>query len=555
MKKNILLSFAAIAALMVSCTPKDDTPTVKGSITAETMEYTVPTAGTEEAALEVKFTSTVDWKAAFESEIDWATIKPKSGVAGEAVVKVTADAYNEANSSRTAVLVITGGDAEPLMVTLTQNGEFEPYFAVNGSELSVGVDGGAVSFTIETNVEFEHTTYEQFEAWAPFTLNGTTGTFTVAASKEYDSRTAYVKFTIPAIQVPVLDEDGNDTGETTATVVRVYVSQEGNLETAWETAFDESLPADTDTESYSYSAALAGDYLVVSTSEGVYAYDKATGAKVCKLDLPVVPQGITNDDAGNVVFFTGGAYLGENLQVYYLPADKLTDASAAKPLLTCAQNGFQNYYDLDNIRVNGDVTKDASITMVAAAGWAGGTYLLFWEVKDGVVALDESRCDNKWADYVSTPWTTYIWGSHYCVAMLAGTTVDSGVFFNGYDGNYNLHYNPGTSQANWKEVFTTGSSWAEGYNAMDLIEWNGHKYLSMLGMTFCVADNYPSYLFLLNVDDPTAPVQVYKHEIYGVAKVSQTTDVILDIEDGKLVTYVVDAAISKICKVVCPAIQ
>lgn len=554
MKKNILLSFAAIAALMVSCTPKDDTPTVKGSITAETVEYTIPTEGTEEAALEVQFTSNVEWKAAFESEIEWATIKPKSGAAGDAVVKVTADAFDEPNSSRTAVLVITGGDAEPLKVTLTQNGEFEPYFSVDNTDLTVGVSGGTVSFTIDTNVEFETTTYEQFEAWAPFTLDGTTGTFTVATYNEYDARQAYVKFTIPSIQVPVLDEDGNDTGTTEATVVRVYVSQDGHIETAWETAFDESLPADTDEISYSYTTAIAGDYLVVSTSEGVYAYNKATGDKVGKLDLPVVPQGITNDDAGNIVFFTGGVYLGENLQVYYLPADKLTDASAAKLLLTCAQNGFMEYYALDNIRVSGDVTKDASITMLCAAGWDQGSYLLFWEVKNGEVALDNDRGDNKWADYVGLPFTAAMWNSRYGVAMLAGTTVNSGVFYNGYDGNYNLHYNPGTAQVNWQEVFATGSSWAEGYNAMDLIEWNGHKYLSMLGMAYFPHWGMPSYLFLLNVDDPTAPVQVSKHEIYGEAVVSSTTDLVLDIEGGKLVAYVVDAATAKICKVVYPAL-
>lgn len=554
MKKNILLSFAAIAAVMVSCTPTDDTPTVKGAITAETVEYTVPTAGTEEAALEVKFTSNVEWKAAFESEIDWATIKPKSGAAGDAVVKVTADAYDEPNSSRSAVLVITGGDAEPLKVTLTQNGEFEPYFTVNSSELSVGVEGGTVSFTIDTNVEFETTTYEQFEAWAPFTLDGKNGSFTVVAYNEYDPRTAYVKFTIPSIQVPVLDEEGDDTGTTEATVVRVYVSQEGHLAAVWETAFDESLPADTDETSYSYTTAIAGDYLVISTSEGVYAYDKATGAKVGKLDLPIVPQGITNDDAGNIVFFTGGVYAGANLEVYYLPADKLTDASAAKHLLTCAQNGFLDCYDLDNIRVTGDVANDASITMLCAAGWAQGSYLLFWEVKNGEVALDSSRGDNIWADFVGLPFTDAMWNSRHGVAILAGTTIDSGVFYNGYDGNYNLHYNPGTAAANWQEVFTTGSSWAEGYNAMDLIEWNGHKYLSMLGMAYFPHWGMPSYLFLLNVDDPTAPVQVSKHEIYGEAVVSNTTDLVLDIEGGKLVAYVVDGATAKICKVVYPVL-
>ncbi len=554
MRKNILLSLVAIAALTVSCKEKEDTPAVKGVITAETLEYSM---SAEESSVVVHFSSNVDWKAAFEPEADWVSVKPKSGVAGDASVTVLADAFNETNTSRSAALVISGGDADPLKVTITQSGAFVPYFNVDNESLTIGIAGGAVSFNIETNVEFETTTYESFESWAPFALSGKTGTFTVSASKQYDARQAYVKFTIPSIQVPELDDNGNETGTTAAKVVRVYVSQDGSLTTSWETAIDGSDAANV------YSAALAGDYLAVSTASGVYAYNKATGAAAGQLNLPIVPKGITNDDAGNVVFFLGGSYYGggegetnDPLKVWYLPADKLTDVSAAQLLITCTQNGFMSSYPLDNIRVTGDVTKDASITMCCAAGWAAGSYLLFWEVKDGAVAIDADRADNKWTDYVGLPWTTAIWASYNCVGMLAGTTVGSGVFFNGYDGNYNLHYNPSTSGSNWQEVFTTGSAGNEGYNAMDIIEWNGHKYLSMLGMTYAPAwgGSGDSLLFMLNVDDPAAPALVSKHSIYGGGGVSMTTDVVLDIEDGKLVAYVVDAAVCKISKIVYPAL-
>lgn len=545
MKKNILLSLAAIAALMVSCKEKEDpTPSVKGSITAETVEYTVPTEGTDEAAIEVKFTSTVDWTAAFESEIDWATIKPKSGAAGEAVVKVTADAYDEANSSRTAVLVITGGDAEPLKVTLTQNGEFEPYFSVDNAELSVGVDGGIVSFTIDTNVEFDTTTYEQFQTWAPFSLDGTTGTFTVAASKEYAPRTAYVKFTIPSIQVT------NDEGETVAETVRVYVSQEGALATAWSFDYDETLVAAT-----SVTTALAGEYFLVSTGNEVIAYNKATGEKVTTLELPLTPKGITNDDAGNIVFFTGGEYGDDasNLQVFYLPADKLTDTSAAKQIVNYA-NGFCGY-GIDNLRVTGDVSKDAAITTISAGApsYGGASYVIVFEIKGGEVV-------SNYADCVTVTYASDIWNSRNAVGHALGTTVADGVYFIGYDGNYNLHYNATMLGGAWEEVFVTGTDSNYGYNTLDMIEWNGHKYLYLVAMSYASGwgGAGTSYLKLLNIDNVAAPELVASVSIDATDGVTYpgnlNSDVVLAVEDGNLAAYLIDGGTAKVGKLVYPAI-
>lgn len=545
MKKNILWSLVAIAALMVSCNEKEDvTPSEKGSITAETVEYTVPTEGTEEAALEVKFTSTVEWKAAFESEVDWATIKPKSGAAGEAVVKVTADAYDEENTSRTAVLVITGGDAEPLKVTLTQNGVFAPYFSVSNTNLSVGVEGGTVSFTIDTNVEFEKTTYEQFEAWAPFTLDGKTGTFTVAASKEYDSRDAYVKFTIPSIQV------SNDEGETVAKVVRVYVSQEGNLAVAWSFDYDETLAAAT-----SVTTALAGDYMLVSTGNEVIAYNKATGDKVTTLELPLTPKGITNDDAGNVVFFTGGEYgdSADNLKVFYLPADKLTDVSAAKQIID-SPNAFYGF-GYDNLRVTGDVSKEAAVTVFSAGAptYGGASYVVVFDIKAGDVATT-------YTDYVTVTYAADIWNSRNAVGIALGTTVANGVYCIGYDGNYNLHYNASMSGTAWDEVLVTETGSNYGYNTLDMIEWNGHKYL------YTVAMGYDSgwggvgsaYLTLMNIDSVTAPEVVAKVAISGADGVTHpgalNSDVVLAVENGNLVAYVIDSGTAKVGKFVYAAL-
>lgn len=550
MKKNILLSLAAATALLVSCSEKEDPTPIEVSITAEQVEYTVPTEGAEESPIEIKFNSNVDWKASFESEVEWATIHPKSGVAGDASVKVIVDPFKEANTSRSAVVVITGRDAS-LKVTLTQSGEFVPYFKVNNENLAIGVAGGAASFTIDTNVEFETKTYDEFEIWAPFTFNGKTGTFNVSASKEYEPRNAYVKFTVPSIQVPAVDEEGKETGESTAYVVRVYVSQEGALKKAWSFDYDETLVAAT-----SVTTALAGDYFLVSTGNEVIAYNKADGKKATKLELPLTPKGITNDDAGNVVFFTGGEYgAGEaNLQVFYLPADKLTDASAAKEIIN-SSNGFYGY-GFDNLRVTGDVSKEAAVTMLSAGAptYGGASYAVVFEVKGGEVTTT-------WTGYVDATWASDIWNSRNAVAITLGTTVNSGVYFIGYDGNYNLHYNAGMSPVDWQEVFVTGTDSNYGYNTIDMIEWNGHKYLYTVAMSYASSwgGAGTSYLTLVNIDNVTAPQLVASVSIDATSDVTYPTnlnsDVVLAVENGNLAAYVIDGGTAKVGKLVYSSIN
>lgn len=565
---------AGTANLKVTALPNesDDPVTATLTIKAETLTQTVKftqlqkdclslTADEAEVSgdgqtLEIEVLANVVYTVT--PDVDWIkVVGTKGATATTATVEV------EANTGDAREGHITFSGAGKKAEFTVKQGAFEPYFTIEGTDewnyLYAPKAGKTVSFQVKTNLDYTYKTYEDSSfPWHHVTV-AEDGTFTVVvdANKNYDGRTSYIKFTIPYIQDDVLDDNGEPTGETTDHVERVYIEQEGSLTTSWRKEFTWDLY----NESHRYSMATAGDKLLVSTGLGIKVYSKADGSFLTNVELPFVPSGITNDDKGNVVLSTGGNYpLAEGeayvpLQVWALAADKIDDLTAAKKVVEY-MNGFYGY-GLDNVRVTGDIFGDAVITMMSAGGWDGGSIIVSWEVKNGAVAADADGI-TPYTDYVSLPWSTAIWSSANVVAKHLGTTVGSGVFAIGYDGNYNLHYNPTMAGANWKEVLTTGSSWAEGYNAIDFIEWNGHKYASFIGMTYFGKVDWgtmPSYLWLVNIDDPENPVAVSTMEYYIDDEnfvYGSTTDVCLEVEGDNLVAYVFDSGVSCYFKVVYP---
>lgn len=507
------------------------------------------------------------------SDVDWITVTTtKAAVESEVTLAVE---LNKGDAREGTVTV--KGEGKTAVFTVKQ-GAFEPVFNIKGTDedgyLYIPVEGGTVYFQVQSNVEYTYKTYEDGSfPWQHVSFDGEIFTVKIDANDGFDPRTSYIKFTVPDILVDVLDDNEEPTGEQEALVARVYMLQDGNIATSWRKEYTWDLY----NESHRYSTAIAGDYLLVSTGLGVRAYSKADGSFLMDISsmLPFAPTGITNDDAGNIIISVGGDFpLNDDwslnteaqvpLQVYVLPADKITDPTAAKLLITY-YDGFYGY-GLDNVRCTGNALEDACITMMSAAGSPGSSYAVCWEVKGGSVAAAEDGT-NPYTDYVTLGWTSEIWNSANMVCKQLGTTVNSGIFAIGYDGNYNLHYNSTMSIANWQEVLVTGSSWAEGYNAMDMIEWNGHKYLGFIGMSYFayadwdydgVVDGYmPSYLWLVNIDDPAAPVTVSTMEYYADPDnfcYGSTTDLCLEVEDGNLAAYVLDSGASCYFKVVYPAL-
>ena len=576
--KKLFLIFAAAAFALVACEKEPaDNGGDNGKTNPPEPEKTefkissnlVVNLGKDSAMETIKFTAPAAWTAEVEyagEAKDYVVLSKTSGEAGENEVKVTVQSLPEEEFGRYFFInVKCGNDAGKL--TFYQGS----VFVVSDDWFEFGLDGGKAEFTVVSNMEYEVTTYADAFPWAGATFDKASGkgSFTIGKSDSYDARTAYMKF--------VISKDLIGTEEDY--VVRVYANQEGNLKVAWVKQFEWVMFPLGSRE----SIAVAGDYFVINCLKteyetgGAYLFNRSDGAMLKALNIPSC-TGITNDDAGNIVITAGGDYPqkedwsldAENqtpLYIFLLPKNQISNMLAAEnPSLSPSivwPNGFWGY-GLDNVRVTGDITSNAVITMCTSGGY-GDFYAVDWEVKGGVVAQPQSYSSYiELPNFLPTDGTMGIWNSFDLTAKHLGATADSPLYYMGYDNNYNLQYlsAPG---AEWQEVLVSGATWEEGFTTFATAEWNGHKYLSFVGVPYfawadwdyddTVDDHLPGHLWLVNIDNPAQPVVVSKYEYYCNPENWQygnSADVRLEIEGNDLVAYMVDAASSQYMKVVYP---
>lgn len=570
MKKYYYLLAAALIAL-ASCqkTPEGggETPD-PAKVEFALQSDAVVNLGAESAISTVKFTAPADWTATVNypgEEKDYVVITPASGKAGENEVKVTVQSLPKEEYGRYFTVAVKVGN-EGADVTFYQGN----VFIVSNSNLEVGLEGGKVDFSVVTNLEYDVTTYESFD-WAPATFDKTTGkgSFNVAAAK-YDERSAYVKFTIPAIQ------DVDENGEAKDHVERVYVHQGGRLQVAWTQQFFWGMFPSGARE----SIAELGDYIVInceltdSQTGGAMVFNKSDGTYVAT--IPGLPSlnGVTNDDAGNIVLSAGGNYpidettwsLIEDQQVP-LTVFTLTnqqalavlaggDIPALSPIITWYNTCYG--YGVDNIRVTGDITGKAVIDVVSAAYQEEEptSSVVSWQVTGGKPAAEPV--------IRTVPSDMSIWTPTQLVAKHLTNEVEGPLYYMGYDDNYNLWYADNMT-ADWQDVFYSGYTWENGFSTFSMVEWNGHKYLGFIGVPYfawadwepdgVVDDHMPGHVWLMNIDDPKAPVLVSKYQYYcdeSNWQYGDNADMKLIVEGNDLAAYVVDAASSQYFKIIYP---
>lgn len=537
MKKSILALCAGVLAF-AACDKEEVKVTPELKLTSEAT-VTVPQAGD---IFTVTFESNVAWTAAIDVDKTVATLSPTSGTADDKKVKLTVQPLTEDNAARTINLSLTPEGGEPVKVVFTQNGPFKAYFTVSETELSFGTEGGTKTFTIDTNVEYT----VGDPTIGTCTIADGTATFNMPKATSWSAVSDRVKFTVPAIQVPVKDDDGNDTEEMEDYVVRVSIYQEGHGSITYETKFSDDVAKST-----SYSTALAGDFLLVANgSDKIYAYDKATGAFKQSIQAVGNVTGICNDDAGNIVLMTGGDY-GEEaapMVTYFIPAATPFDQSTYKEGFSC-YNQFYGF-GYNNISANGNVLKgDALIDVFSATA---GSYNVCFALKDG-----KRSDEGQYTDYVTIPLNdgTYIWSSKWGVARHVSTDVNGGVYYSGYADDYELFYNPSMSAAYWTKGCESGADWSNGIVSMEYAQFNGHKYLVAYSYSF--VPGYSSYIALFNIDTPASPVLVDRYPVSSSAPAEdyKTADMSVAVVDGNLEVYIADYTQYAVIKCVLPAIK
>ena len=510
MKKIAL--FLMAAAAVISCNKEEFIPHVDFA----PVEVTIPTAGTDELAEPVtfNFTANAAWTAEVKGEnvIEWLSISPKKGEAGEASIKFTATA-NTAKENRTATLEINVEGLETIVVPVVQLQKNA--IDVNAdAAYTVSFKGGSVEIEVGHNVAY---TYEVSADWLVETKAYTTDklTFTVAEQEvNAPARTA---------TVTVYSELG--------VVMIVSITQEAWSPISWTNSLTE-LGAGAGR----VGVAVAGDKVYFTANGELFAADAATGAGATKVALPegFVAGGVHVDDAGNLmVSGPDVAYAnGGQLQLYKVTADGsyqvLVDYNVA------------NFYstEMGNFRVKGDITKNA---LIAAYVCDGGGHALLWEVKDGVVAA---------LPYIDLGDGS--WDASTGVVAPAGASLADGLFAITYGDPwaYNLYYYDG---AEWTMTWESPATWMENFNCISTTEVGDKTYLALT--MSCHFDYDYTDIVVLDVTDPKAAAQVFSIQMnFHTVNAGGLTysDIYIKGEDGKLAAYVVDSWMDTVEKYLFP---
>ena len=483
-------------------------------------EVTIPTAGTEDLAepVTVTFTANAAWTAELTGEgvAEWLSISPKSGVAGEASIKLDAIA-NTTKENRTATLAITVEGMEPALVTVTQLQKNA--IDVNAeATYNVPFAGGVVEVKVGANVDYTYeVTYADAAAdWIVETKAYTTDnlTFTVAAQPE--------KGTARTANVTVYSELG---------VVKIItIAQEEWTPIIW----SQSL-VDNGAQYGRVGVGAVGGKVYYTAAGELFEADAATGTGAEKIALPegFVAGNVMVDDAGNVlVSGEDRAFGAGQLQLFKVKADGTYD------VLVDYNSG--NYWctEMGNFRVRGDVNGNAVIMAYICVGT--GHYAA-WEVKGGVVA------DPVYGDLPSGSWD-----ASTGVVAPAGASLADGLFAITYGSPwaYNLYYYDG---AEWTMTWESPATWMENFNCISTTEVNGKKYLAMTAS--CHFDYDYTDIIVLDVTDLTAVKEVFKIQMnfHTVNTAGLTySDIFIKGEDGKLAAYVVDSWMDTVEKYLFP---
>lgn len=558
MKKIALFLMAAIA--VISCKPEEEA--IVPEVTVNTAEETlvIPTAGGEAV---ISFTTNVDWTANIAETVDWCTLTPSTGKAGEVTVKLIAQ-KNETNDNRIATVVITAQDVvKQVKVTQLQKNAL----VLSGeSAFEVPAEGGEVKFTVSANVTLTATPDVDWIV-ATKAMQNTEYSFTVAANdgaarsgkivvtdgKLTEEVTVSQAAWVPVFEVsPAEDQWLAVAGGTVELNVNANVEYEVTMdENDWLTlagengaytltagenpAFDyravgvyvtpkDEAFVDSAVAFYVFQNGHAAKLWAVHPAEDFKEYDASQKVRLAAYGDKLL---VSNSTKIYVVDSATGSLentisMPEGVSVQSLVVDD------AGNILVAADAGYGvdftvytipditnpvpetyltyntgNYYGVDtgNLRVKGNIKENAVITATVSDG-AGGA-VLFWEVVGG-------ECSTWY--WTSVPYA----GSEvtYACAAPAGNTLADGLFYIGYGGDYNLRYAASVTKdaaSEWAVSYVTGSSWMENYNCISTAEWNGTKYAAtVMG---CHFDYDAADALLLNVNNPAAAELVYRH--YG----------------------------------------
>ena len=455
----------------------------------------------------VTVASNVDYYVNME-ENDWLTM---SEVNGEYTFTA---APNDGMSARDVEVRISPKSAKYISVAKTINMSQKAAGAkLDISEFEKRITCLAQSFdlTVDANIEYEifyrkvvdgeYVDLTDADKWLSHSVSGHTYTFTAPENPTWEERSVVLVFSPKDVAYSDMTK-------------MVVVYQYGHAFRMW---MKQLAAIDGYDSTKKVRLALYGDKLLLANTTNVYLMDPATGEVETTVPMPsgVAAHSVLVDDAGNVMIAADALFDSERndveLVLYHLP-----DPMNPVPEVVFSYN-IGNYYGTQtgNVRVKGDIRKNAVITAVVSDGQDGENpedgAVLMWEIKDGVCS------DWTWTN---APYTA--WGIESLCAYPLGNTIADGIYYIGYGGDYNLKYAADlvmkpeigddgnyVEMTDWSTAYVTGSSWMENYNCISTATWKGNNYAAI--MMGCHFDYDDADMLLLDINNPAEASHVYTY--------------------------------------------
>ncbi len=483
MKKFFVMLMVAIAA--IACEKED--PIVPAIVFDKAnQEIFIETEGTD--GMELSFNSNVNWTAAIQGA-DWVVVSPKSGIAGDAVIRIIAD-ENKTKENRSAKLVITAAESATAAQVAVSEATLVQYqvdaFELVDTLATFDEKGGTAAIKVMTNVDFK------------VTIPADAKWLTAVGTKAYGEK-------VYEIKVDAFNElDASRSAEITVSAdgfetLTYTISQDGPKSLLW-------CKNVTDLTGYvpggESKLAAYGDKLLVSNFSQILVVNPSTGDVEKAISLPegFTCNNLCVDEGGNILiaahanYSWSGPEFCEILTIFTVK--NLTDTPKELVKYSTANIWCSN---TGNIRVKGNIDTKAVITAYAA----NSGYWVAWEAANGSVATDA----NGWSVFTCNT-TPYV-GTEACYGCVLpeGDDLSDGLWFIAYGGDYNLKYCADPSNNTWETSYVTGSSWMENYNCISRAKWNGKEYAAVVaGCHF----NYDATdVWVLDVTNKTAAEKVF----------------------------------------------
>ena len=521
----------------------------KDAMVVDVTSYDAPSEG---GKISVKVKANVEVTAT--TDASWLKI----ATATKSMVEKSFDVEVSANDgeAREGTIILSGA-GKKVEVTVKQ-AAFEPYFELDNYEFDVTKEGGEFTVNINTNVEFTVKDYSDGTfpyQHATLATDGKSLKVTIEGNDAYDSRTSYIKFTVPAIQDPVIDEEtGEPTGEYTDHVERVYFYQDGLTSISWSSVLPEAMQGGVQ-----LSMAKAADQYAIFDGVNISTFNPATGeiSPAQPFDAGgIAISEILNDDAGNLIMATPAAY-GEAFDVYVIPAGTPISTEGEPTLLI--HSYFDYYgYGIGHFQAKGNVLKDGIVTALIADGPASGVPVTgaYWEIKDGKATTwapygEEKTEDTCQPQYVSFTTGGEIWLTNRAAFAPFGTSAAEGFLYNGYDGTYELQYHVGGTTT----ALATIGDWANGVSSIQAGVWRETPIVAINNMAWFPQWAMPSVLTIYNAAtmEPITSVNILCEGLEATYMGEPSTCILLEQKGDALTIYSADGAQGLLQKIVVPS--